>query len=114
MSAVGTLYAIILGLVVNDASVKYDNARKYIEQESNALIQVYVGANSLSEASKLSIHAKMNNYVHDVINVEWDKMALREPRSLSDDRYECLIFCSAITQKKQDWACKTTSQITHS
>jgi hypothetical protein len=31
-----TLYAIILGLVVNDASVKYDNARKYIEKESNA------------------------------------------------------------------------------
>ena len=35
-------------------------------------------------------------------------------RSLSDNRYECLIFCGAITQKKQDWACKTTSQITHS
>ena len=35
-------------------------------------------------------------------------------RSLSDNRYECLIFCGAITQKKQDWACKTTFQITHS
>ena len=35
-------------------------------------------------------------------------------RSLSDNRYGCLIFCGAITQKKQDWACKTTSQITHS
>ena len=35
-------------------------------------------------------------------------------RSLSDNRYECLIFCGAIMQKKQDWACKTTSQITHS
>ena len=114
MSAVGTLYAIILGLVVNDASIKYDDARKYIEQETNALIQVYTCADSLSEASKLSIHGKLTNYVHDVINVEWDKMALREPRSLSDNRYECLIFCGAITQKKQDWACKTTSQITHS
>ena len=79
MSAVGTLYAIILGLVVNDASVKYDDARKYIEQETNALIQVYAGANSLSEESKLSIRGKLNDYVHDVINVEWDKMALREP-----------------------------------
>jgi putative DNA methylase len=35
-------------------------------------------------------------------------------RSLSDNRYECLIFCGVIMQKKQDWACKTTSQITHS
>ena len=35
-------------------------------------------------------------------------------RSLSDNRYKCLIFCGAIMQKKQDWACKTTSQITHS
>ena len=35
-------------------------------------------------------------------------------RSLSDNRYECLIFCGAIMQKKQDWACKTTFQITHS
>jgi hypothetical protein len=41
-------------------------------------------------------------------------LVVTRPRSLSDDRYECLIFCSAITQKKQDWACKTTSQITHS
>jgi hypothetical protein len=78
MSAVGTLYAIILGLVVNDASVKYDDARKYIEQETNALIQVYTCADSLSEASKLSIHSKLTNYVHDVINVEWDKMASGE------------------------------------
>ncbi len=78
MSAVGTLYAIILGLVVNDASVKYDDARKYIEQETNALVQVYAGANSLSEASKMSIRGKINDYVRDVINVEWDKMALRE------------------------------------
>ena len=37
-----------------------------------------------------------------------------KPRSLSDNRYECLIFCGAIMQKKQDWACKTISQITHS
>jgi len=91
MSAVGTLYAIILGLVVNDASVKYDNARKYIEQESNALIQVYVGANSLSEASKLSIHGKLNNYVHDVINVEWDKMALREPSITTANLFGSLV-----------------------
>ena len=40
--------------------------------------------------------------------------ALLLSRSLSDNRYECLIFCGAIMQKKQDWACKTTSQITHS
>ena len=91
MSAVGTLYAIILGLVVNDASVKYDNARKYIEKESNALIQVYVCANSLSEASKLSIHGKMNSYVHDVINVEWDKMALREPSVTTTNLFGSLV-----------------------
>ncbi len=78
MSAVGTLYAIILGLVVNDASVKYDDARKYIEQEANALIQVYACANSLSEESKLSIQGKLNNYVRDVIDIEWDKMASGE------------------------------------
>ena len=42
------------------------------------------------------------------------KITSSSARSLSDNRYECLIFCGAITQKKQDWACKTTSQITHS
>ena len=42
------------------------------------------------------------------------KILFLAPRSLSDNRYECLIFCGAIMQKKQDWACKTTSQITHS
>ena len=41
-------------------------------------------------------------------------VSLLQARSLSDNRYECLIFCGAIMQKKQDWACKTTSQITHS
>ena len=43
-----------------------------------------------------------------------DTLKALTTRSLSDNRYGCLIFCGAITQKKQDWACKTTSQITHS
>ena len=97
MSAVGTLYAIILGLVVNDASVKYDDARKYIEQEANALIQVYACTNSLSEESKLSIQGKLNNYVRDVINVEWDKMASREHSITTATLFASLIHqCSHI------------------
>lgn len=31
---------------------------------------------------------------------------LDEARSLSDNRYGCLIFCGAVTQKKRDSACK--------
>ena len=93
MSAVGTLYAIILGLVVNDASGKYDDARKYIEQETNALIQVYACANSFPEESKLNIQGTLNNYVHDVINVEWDKMAIHEPSNTT-----AIIFAGLIKE----------------
>ena len=46
--------------------------------------------------------------------VSYPRLSLAAARSLSDNRYKCLIFCGAIMQKKQDWACKTTSQITHS
>ena len=54
-------------------------------------------------------YSQYDNY--DAIEVPFTNAI---PRSLSDNRYECLIFCGAIMQKKQDWACKTTSQITHS
>ena len=50
----------------------------------------------------------------DYIAIDSHEIRMLLARSLSDNRYECLIFCGAITQKKQDWACKTTSQITHS
>jgi hypothetical protein len=33
----------------------------------------------------------MNNYVHDVINVEWDKMALREPSITTANLFGSLI-----------------------
>ena len=54
-------------------------------------------------------YSQYDNY--DAIEVPFTNAI---PRSLSDNRYECLIFCGVIMQKKQDWACKTTSQITHS
>lgn len=40
MAAVGTLYAVVLGMAVSEASSKYDDARHFLESENNSLLEV--------------------------------------------------------------------------
>src|SRR3990167_7994540 len=49
LSVVGTMYAVLLGLIVVDAMQQYQVARQITETEANCLVDVYLLAKMLPE-----------------------------------------------------------------
>lgn len=74
LSVVGTMYAVLLGLVVVDAMSRFQQARDIVEQEANSVADVFILAERLPAAKKQAIQAACLKYVTGVINVEWAKM----------------------------------------
>ena len=78
MSAVGTLYSVVLGLLLVDASDDFSNAKRYVEQESNALVKVYAASLRMPERYIPKIASSVERYVDYVISDEWSKMPDRD------------------------------------
>ncbi len=78
MSAVGTLYSVVLGLLLVDASDDFSNAKRYVEQESNALVKVYAESLRMPERYIPQIALSMDKYVDHVVSDEWSKMPGRD------------------------------------
>jgi hypothetical protein len=83
LSLVGTVYGILLGLVVFDAMSKFQAAEKAVNSEAKSLLAVY----SLSEQfpQHPSIKALVQEYVKDVINDEWPLMTKGEVSKKAHD-----------------------------
>lgn len=71
LSVVGTLYAVLLGLVVVDAMQQYEHAKTVTEVEANTLADIFVMANRLHEPERSKIQLACRNYVGQVITSEW-------------------------------------------
>lgn len=74
MSAVGTLYAIILGLVVVDSTNKFNEARTQTINESNALIEVYALAEKMPEPERQRLKKTIIRYAERALNEGWKEM----------------------------------------
>lgn len=74
LSVVGTLYAVLLGLVVVDAMQKFETARQVTEREANALADVFIMARCLPEPKRGEIRKFCNDYAHQVVQTEWSNM----------------------------------------
>jgi hypothetical protein len=74
LSVVGTLYAVLLGLVVVDAMQQYQHARCVTETEANTLADIFVMANRLHEPERSKIQLACRNYIGQVISSEWSHM----------------------------------------
>ncbi len=74
LSVVGTMYAVLLGLVVVDAMSRFQEARTIVEQEANSLADVFVMARRFPEEKKKKIESLCLNYVTEVVQVEWPMM----------------------------------------
>jgi Protein of unknown function (DUF4239) len=75
MSAVGTLYSVVLGMILVNASEKYTDARRYVVQESQALIQMYSGADQMPISHRSAIKESIKQYVDGVIGDEWELLS---------------------------------------
>jgi hypothetical protein len=73
-SVIGTLYAVLLGLVVVDAMSKFDHARSITEQEANSLADIFLLAEQLPTEKRLGVQHLCLEYVDEVINNEWKAM----------------------------------------
>lgn len=74
LAIVGTLYAVLLGLIVVDAMQQFQTARDIVERESNNLVDVYILAKELPEPRRTEVRQMCSEYAHRVIDVEWNLM----------------------------------------
>lgn len=71
LSVVGTMYAVILGLIVVDAMGKFQEARQTTEHESNALADVILLANQLPSEQRTRVQTRAMAYIDRVLEEEW-------------------------------------------
>jgi hypothetical protein len=71
LSVVGTMYAVILGLIVVDSLVKFQQGRLMTEQEANGLANIVLLANHMPSGTREQIQKYALEYADLVVNREW-------------------------------------------
>ena len=74
LSVVGTLYAVLLGMIVVDAMVRFQTAVDVVQKESNSLADIFLLADRLPEPQKTRIKEACKSYAHLVVDKEWELM----------------------------------------
>jgi hypothetical protein len=104
LSIVGTMYAVLLGLIVVDAMGRYQKAALNVEEESNQLADlVYLGGRMPTERQK-EIKALAIRYAELVRDREWPAM---ERGSFDPETREAVLRLMAAVR---DWEPSTESE----
>jgi Protein of unknown function (DUF4239) len=74
MAIVGSLYAVVLGLVIYDAISTFQNASLCVKDEAKAMLAVYALADQFPNNGKDQIKALSTSYVDEVVQNEWRLM----------------------------------------
>ncbi len=75
MSAVGTLYSVVLGMIIVNASEDFSTVRQSIGNEVEALLKIYTGADELPKSYSDRLKTTIKIYVDGVIDDEWDLLS---------------------------------------
>lgn len=94
LAIVGTLYAVLLGLVVVDAMVRFEHAADIVQEESNCLADVFLLAARFPEPYQARIRGACRTYTRAVVDREWPLMA--EGRMSLDARLAALELSRAL------------------
>ena len=73
-AALGAIYAVLLALMVIAVWEEYDAANVTVEQESNAVAEIYWLAHRLPEPEGTHIQELARSYAEEVIHKEWPLM----------------------------------------
>ncbi|HTU80977.1 MAG TPA: DUF4239 domain-containing protein [Candidatus Acidoferrales bacterium] len=76
-SAVGVIYAVLLGFVVVVVWEKYDTTVSNVDQEIASVSDLYRVAAGLPPKTEAAVRLDLRRYVADMIDVEWPQMAQR-------------------------------------
>ena len=71
LSVIGTLYAVLLGLIVVDVQSKYQQAQLMAETEANAAADMFMLAQALTPAEGDKLTKNIASYVDVVLQQEW-------------------------------------------
>jgi hypothetical protein len=74
LAVVGTMYAVLLGLVVVDAMSKFQEASVSVEQEANSLADIFLLSERLPSEKRDKIQLMCQQYANEVIDGEWPAM----------------------------------------
>jgi hypothetical protein len=124
LSVVGTLYAVLLGLIVVDAMQKFQQARDITEREANSLADIFILSSCLEEPKREEIKKFCIDYSNQVLNTEWQDMdsgsycpvARRMAVSLLQELIEIepktetqkVLFAQMVADASQVWQCRRT------
>lgn len=75
MGVVGTLFSVLLGFMVASAMGRYQDAQMYAQVEASNVASVFRIARGLSDVDRPRIRQLCREYVKDVVDSEWPKMA---------------------------------------
>lgn len=70
----GSIYGVLLGLVVVNSITLFDTARNTVNEEATELASIYTLSNSMGKGEQKEIHALCRAYAHAVIENEWQSM----------------------------------------
>lgn len=74
LSIVGTLYAVLLGLIVVDAMVRFERAIDGVQGESNCLADIFLLSGRFPEPHRSRLAESCRAYAQEVVDVEWPLM----------------------------------------
>ena len=74
LAIVGTLYAVLLGLIVVDAMGDFEKASESVRMESNCLADIFLLSDRLPEPFRSHIRDTCRTYAKQVVEIEWPKM----------------------------------------
>lgn len=104
LSIVGTVYAVLLGLVVVDAMTRFQEGLAITESEANSLADIFILAERMPKDRSKVVQELCMKYSDLVINKEWPLMDKRE--ICMDARRTAI----ALVREVQDWEPVTESQ----
>jgi len=78
LSVIGTLYAVLLGLIVVDGQSKYQQAQLMTETEANAAADMFLISQAFSDPTRRRIQDGIAEYVNVVLDEEWGKEVHRD------------------------------------
>ncbi len=71
LSVIGTLYAVLLGLIVVDVQSKYQQAQLMAETEANAAADMFLLGQALASPARDKLSDSIGEYVDVVLEKEW-------------------------------------------
>ncbi len=104
LAIVGTLYAVLLGLIVVDAMGRFQAAVTLVGDETNALAELIYLSGRMPEPRKAEVQRRATEYARMVMDREWAVMA--KGRDLPEARVACLEMMNVV----RDWEPTTESE----